>query len=84
MCIPMFTTAICVCVSLPKDMDETLEQTKEMNLYCHFAQGLGEAKYMAAESWSTLNKTLLEGLDNYNEINATLNLVLFEDAMAHV
>uniref|UniRef100_A0A8C9XQ20 Dynein axonemal heavy chain 17 n=1 Tax=Sander lucioperca TaxID=283035 RepID=A0A8C9XQ20_SANLU len=67
-----------------EDMEETLEQTREMNLFCHFARGLGEARYMAAESWSSLNKTLLEVLDSYNEVNATLNLVLFEDAMAHI
>ncbi|XP_037547527.1 dynein heavy chain 9, axonemal [Nematolebias whitei] len=67
-----------------EDMDEVLQQTREMNLYCHFARGLGEARYMAAESWSSLNKTLLEVLDSYNEVNATLNLVLFEDAMAHI
>ncbi|XP_044194722.1 dynein heavy chain 9, axonemal isoform X6 [Thunnus albacares] len=67
-----------------EDMEETLEQTREMNLYCHFACGLGEARYMAAESWNNLNKTLLEVLDSYNEVNATLNLVLFEDAMAHI
>ncbi|XP_054457284.1 dynein heavy chain 9, axonemal isoform X2 [Anoplopoma fimbria] len=67
-----------------EDMEETLEQTREMNLYCHFARGLGEARYMAVESWSCLNKTLLEVLDSFNEVNATLNLVLFEDAMAHI
>ncbi|KAM9837728.1 LOW QUALITY PROTEIN: dynein axonemal heavy chain 9 [Aulostomus maculatus] len=67
-----------------EDMEETLEQTREMNLYCHFARGLGEARYMPADSWSSLNKTLLEALDSYNEVNATLNLVLFEDAMAHI
>lgn len=73
-----------VCASFPEDMEETVEQAREMNLYCHFARGLGEARYMAAESWSSLNKTLLEVLDSYNEVNATLNLVLFEDAMAHM
>ncbi|XP_061912443.1 dynein heavy chain 9, axonemal isoform X3 [Entelurus aequoreus] len=67
-----------------EDMEETLEQTRVMNLYCHFAHGLGEARYMAVESWSSLNKTLLEVLDSYNEVNATLNLVLFEDAMAYI
>ncbi|XP_024861684.2 dynein heavy chain 9, axonemal isoform X1 [Kryptolebias marmoratus] len=67
-----------------EDMDVVLQQTREMNLYCHFARGLGEARYMAAESWSSLNKILLEVLDSYNEVNATLNLVLFEDAMAHI
>uniref|UniRef100_A0A3Q3NPA1 Dynein heavy chain 9, axonemal-like n=1 Tax=Labrus bergylta TaxID=56723 RepID=A0A3Q3NPA1_9LABR len=67
-----------------EDMEETLDQTREMNLYCHFARGLGESRYMPADSWSSLNKTLLEVLDSYNEVNATLNLVLFEDAMAHI
>lgn len=68
----------------PQDAEETLQRTKEMNLYCHFARGLGESKYMPVQSWSSLNKTLLEVLDSYNEVNATLNLVLFEDAMAHM
>ncbi|XP_041830036.1 dynein heavy chain 9, axonemal-like isoform X1 [Melanotaenia boesemani] len=67
-----------------EDTEETLEQTRRLNLYCHFACGVGEARYMAAESWSSLHKTLLEVLDGYNEVNATLNLVLFEDAMAHI
>eukprot|EP00066_Takifugu_rubripes_P027828 XP_011617094.1 PREDICTED: dynein heavy chain 9, axonemal [Takifugu rubripes] len=69
---------------LYEDVEETLAQTRQMNVYCHFTHGLGEARYMPAESWSSLNRTLLEMLDNYNEVNATLNLVLFEDAMAHV
>ncbi|XP_061561508.1 dynein heavy chain 9, axonemal isoform X3 [Phycodurus eques] len=67
-----------------EDMEESLEKTRKMNLYCHFARSLGEAKYMAVESWSSLRKSLLEVLDSYNEVNATLNLVLFEDAMAHI
>ncbi|XP_068161051.1 dynein axonemal heavy chain 9 [Antennarius striatus] len=67
-----------------EDADDTLEQCRQMNTYCHFARGLGEARYTPAESWSGLSKTLLEALDGYNEVNATLNLVLFEDAMAHI
>ncbi|XP_077481740.1 dynein axonemal heavy chain 9 isoform X2 [Stigmatopora argus] len=67
-----------------EDMAESLEKTQKMNLYCHFAHGLGEPRYMAVESWSSLTKNLLEVLDSYNEVNATLNLVLFEDAMAHI
>jgi len=31
-----------------------------------------------------LNKILVEALDGYNELNAAMNLVLFEDAMMHV
>ncbi|XP_036372722.1 dynein heavy chain 9, axonemal [Megalops cyprinoides] len=67
-----------------EDVEETLEETKVMNMYCHFASGIGEPKYMPVQSWETLNKTLLEALDNYNEVNAAMNLVLFEDAMSHI
>lgn len=31
-----------------------------------------------------MNKILVEALDSYNELNAVMNLVLFEDAMMHV
>ncbi|KAI1896623.1 hypothetical protein AGOR_G00096680 [Albula goreensis] len=67
-----------------EDIDETLEETAIMNMYCHFGCGIGEPKYMPVPSWETLNKTLLEALDNYNEVNAAMNLVLFEDAMSHI
>uniref|UniRef100_A0A8C2C9M5 AAA+ ATPase domain-containing protein n=1 Tax=Cyprinus carpio TaxID=7962 RepID=A0A8C2C9M5_CYPCA len=67
-----------------EDMEETLEETRAMNMYCHFATGIGEPKYMAVQSWGSLNKTLLEALDSYNEVNAAINLVLFEDAMSHI
>lgn len=36
------------------------------------------------EGWPELNKILVEALDSYNELNAVMNLVLFEDAMMHV
>lgn len=65
-------------------MEETLEEAKVMNMYCHFATGIGEPKYMQVQSWGSLNKTLLEALDSYNEVNPALNLVLFEDAMSHM
>lgn len=65
-------------------MREALAEAKVMNMYCHFALGIGEPKYMPVQSWESLNKTLLEALDGYNEVNAALNLVLFEDAMCHM
>uniref|UniRef100_A0A8B9HTW9 Dynein, axonemal, heavy chain 9 n=1 Tax=Astyanax mexicanus TaxID=7994 RepID=A0A8B9HTW9_ASTMX len=55
-----------------------------MNMYCHFALGIGEPRYMPVQSWESLNKTLLEALDSYNEVNAAMNLVLFGDAMSHI
>ncbi|XP_030063865.1 dynein axonemal heavy chain 9 [Microcaecilia unicolor] len=66
------------------DIEETLEQIKKMNMYCHFAQGVGEPKYMPVQSWESLSKILVETLDNHNEVNAAMNLVLFEDAMCHI
>ncbi|XP_041939413.1 dynein heavy chain 9, axonemal [Alosa sapidissima] len=67
-----------------EDMEEALEEARLMNMYCHFASGIGEPKYMPVQSWGSLNKILLEALDGYNEVNAALNLVLFEDAMCHI
>uniref|UniRef100_A0A8C3IZN2 DYH9 protein n=1 Tax=Chrysemys picta bellii TaxID=8478 RepID=A0A8C3IZN2_CHRPI len=55
-----------------------------MNMYCHFARGVGEPKYMPVQTWESLNHILVEALDNHNEVNAAMNLVLFEDAMCHV
>lgn len=64
-------------------MDEAgLKQ--EPLIFCHFATGIGEPKYLPVSGWESLNKTLEEALDSYNEINAIMNLVLFEDAMQHV
>ncbi|XP_054702261.1 dynein axonemal heavy chain 17 [Grus americana] len=54
------------------------------NIYCHFAQGIGEPKYLPVPSWPALNKLLAEALDNYNEMNAAMSLVLFEDAVSHI
>ncbi|XP_043921477.1 dynein axonemal heavy chain 11 [Protopterus annectens] len=53
-------------------------------IYCHFASGVGESQYLPVREWEVLKKTLDEALDNYNELNAAMNLVLFEDAMQHV
>lgn len=53
-------------------------------LYCHFASGIGEPRYLPIKSWESLTKILEEALEAYNEINAVMNLVLFEDAMQHM
>jgi len=66
-----------------QDIDETVLY-RQPSLYCHFAQGIGEPKYMGVEGWNELNKILVEALEGYNELNAAMNLVLFEDAMMHV
>ncbi|XP_042331037.1 dynein axonemal heavy chain 11-like isoform X2 [Sceloporus undulatus] len=39
---------------------------------------------MPVKDWEVLRKILVETLENYNELNASMNLVLFEDAIQHV
>jgi dynein heavy chain len=53
-------------------------------VYCHFAQGVGDPKYAQVTSWASINKILTDALESYNELNAAMNLVLFEDAMMHI
>ena len=57
---------------------------KKPNIHCHFADGIGDPKYLPIDDWKKLNKLLVDALDSYNELNAAMNLVLFEDAMMHV
>ncbi len=57
---------------------------QEPLLYCHFSHGIGEPKYLPVTSFPELEKILVEALEGYNEINAAMNLVLFEDAICHV
>ncbi|NXX48555.1 DYH17 protein, partial [Tricholaema leucomelas] len=54
------------------------------NIYFHFTQGMGEPKYLPVPGWPDLNKLLVEALDSYNEVNAAMSLVLFEDALSHI
>ncbi|XP_019507533.1 PREDICTED: dynein heavy chain 11, axonemal [Hipposideros armiger] len=53
-------------------------------IYCHFADGGEDPCYMPVKDWKVLKTILTETLDNYNELNAAMHLVLFEDAMQHV
>ncbi len=66
-----------------KDLEEE-ELNRQPLIYCHFAKGIGDPKYLPVSSWESLSKTLDEALDSYNEVNAVMNLVLFEDAMQHM
>lgn len=51
---------------------------------CHFAQGVGDKVYDRVTTFTDLSNLLNGALDEYNETNAAMNLVLFEDAMRHV
>ncbi|XP_069339031.1 dynein axonemal heavy chain 17 [Eulemur rufifrons] len=54
------------------------------NIFSHFTQGIGDPKYFPVTNMAHLNKLLVDVLDSYNEVNAVMNLVLFEDAVAHI
>ena len=71
---------------MKKNFEDLLEQEVFVNplIFCHFAKGLGESKYLPIEEWDTLNDLLTEALRGYNELNAAMDLVLFEDAMMHI
>ncbi|XP_060515880.1 dynein beta chain, ciliary [Cylas formicarius] len=66
-----------------EEIDESVVFEKPI-IYCHFAGGIGEPKYMPLIEWSTLQKLLNEAMSSYNDLVAAMNLVLFEDAMMHV
>ncbi|XP_034877289.1 dynein heavy chain 11, axonemal [Mirounga leonina] len=53
-------------------------------IYCHFAHGGQDPCYLPVRDWEVLKTVLTEALANYNELNAAMHLVLFEDAMQHV
>lgn len=53
-------------------------------IFCHFARGLAEKVYDEVSDYPSLYKTLMEALSEYNETNAVMDLVLFEDAMKHI
>lgn len=53
-------------------------------IFSHFAEGIGDQKYMPVRSWSILHNTLCDAMNSYNELVGAMNLVLFEDAMAHI
>jgi dynein heavy chain len=65
------------------DMDQSALYAEPL-IFTHCAGGIGDGKYKEVKSWAQLKKILEEALEQYNEVNAAMNLVLFEDAMSHV
>eukprot|EP00959_Pyramimonas_sp_CCMP1952_P263826 5517511-Pyramimonas_sp.AAC.1 len=53
-------------------------------IFSHFAGGLGDRIYNEVATFASLSKILEEALEEYNETNATMDLVLFEDALKHI
>lgn len=55
-----------------------------LNVFTHFANGIGEKAYDSFTKTEDLKKTLEDALDDHNRQRTTMDLVLFEDAMKHV
>lgn len=53
-------------------------------IYSHFSGGMNDGQYSPVPSMAKLQKTIDDALSAYNESNAPMNLVLFEDALIHV
>ena len=69
-----------------KTIDELddIKVFKEPLIYCHFATGLSDSKYMPINAWSELSTLLADAQAGYNDLIGSINLVMFEDAMAHI
>ncbi|XP_031327312.1 dynein beta chain, ciliary-like [Photinus pyralis] len=66
---------------------EELEEVEVMAkplIFCHFADGLGDPKYLPIQNYTVLTRLLNEALAGYNDLVSAMNLVLFEDAMNHI
>ncbi|XP_073974323.1 dynein beta chain, ciliary-like isoform X3 [Rhodnius prolixus] len=70
-------------LNLIEDIHESDYQCSPL-IYCHFVEGIGDPKYLRMPSWKQLNNLLTDAMTQYNDLIGTMNLVLFEDAMAHV
>lgn len=53
-------------------------------VFCHFAENIQDKNYDMVHQISKLSSILEDALKEYNETNASMDLVLFEDAMKHV
>jgi dynein heavy chain len=53
-------------------------------VFCHFAESVQDKVYDMAKSMNKMSHVLEDALREYNETNATMDLVLFDDAMKHI
>ncbi|KAK2526348.1 hypothetical protein Q9966_010932 [Columba livia] len=53
-------------------------------IYCHFAKDGADPCYKPVKVWEPLRNMFEEFLESYSEMHASMNLVIFEDAMQYV
>ena len=66
-----------------KDLDQG-QVFPNPHIFCHCWKDLDEKTYNKVDSMEKLGKILGDALNAYNETNAAMNLVLFDDAMKHI
>lgn len=66
-----------------KDLDQSVVFRQPL-IFCHCWKDLDEKSYNIVESIDSLSTILNNALASYNETNAAMNLVLFQDAMQHI
>jgi len=66
-----------------KDLDQSVVFRQPL-IFCHCWKDLDEKSYNIIESIDSLSNILNGALASYNETNAAMNLVLFQDAMQHI
>ena len=71
--------------SFPKfNLKKYFGATPEVLIFARFAASLDDNLYDQFPSGEAMSTRLQEGLREYNEVNAVMDLVLFEDAMKHI
>ena len=65
------------------DLDSTSLYAEPL-IFSHFAQGTSESKYQSVKDYNAFKRILEDSLEQHNEVNAVMDLVLFEDAIGHI
>lgn len=60
------------------------KENSELLIFCHFCESIDEQIYDQIPGLGNMGRILEGALEQYNETNAVMDLVLFEDAMKHV
>ncbi len=60
------------------------KENAEPLIFCHFVETIENPIYDQITCLVSMNEVLEDALREYNETNATMDLVLFEDAMKHI
>lgn len=55
-------------------MDEAAVMERPL-IYCHFAHGMGDPKYMPVTNFLTIQRLVQDALDTYNDNYSIMNLV---------